>query len=143
MQREKAYREEMEYRKMREMEKDSYIKIRPSDFKGFDAIDLGTEAPKKKNNMEKFYKVMKDTVLLNAGAIIKKEGKGYSYQVASDLWNTDAVKEGSNIDLNEYAVEHAPEWYERVYEVIDGGRKFYVSKGEAIARANADLAPKA
>lgn len=81
------------------------------------------------NMSDKYYRVKKDTAGLEAGAILKFEGNGY--KPISDIWNTDAVENGHTVYLVGYGVEHAPDWYERVYPINLLSKVVYKLKAEA------------
>lgn len=79
-------------------------------------------------NMEKFYRVKKDTPAWLAGAIIKHDGQ--DYKSVNDLfdqeWTSDKYYECFTV------VEKATEWFERVWPVmVDGGEIVYKVQEEA------------
>jgi hypothetical protein len=88
-------------------------------------------------NKPKYYRVLKDLPTLDAEAILKSDSDG-NYIPIEDFWCTDAVKDGDiNMSyLAGYAVEHAPDWFERVYEMSAFGKMVYVTKDEAIKQAS-------
>lgn len=91
-----------------------------------------------KKNMakEKFYRLKKDTPALNAGAILKKGDCDSDYQPISDIWDTDACESNNRSYFTAYVVEHAADWYERVYPVNLLTKTVYKLKAEAMEAMN-------
>lgn len=80
-------------------------------------------------SMDKHYRLKKDLPGITAGAVLKKFGS--VYEPINDLYNTDAVEEGTTPRYNIYSVEHAAEWFERVYPVNLLTKTVYKLKEEA------------
>ncbi len=80
-------------------------------------------------SMDKFYRVKKDLPWVTVGAVLKKVGS--NYKLVNDLYTTDAVEEGQDLHFIAYGIEHAPEWFERVYEVSLLTKTVYKLKEEA------------
>ncbi len=81
------------------------------------------------NTMEKYYRLKKDLPGSLAGCVVKKDGDGYS--PINDLFDTDAVDEGQEIFYSGYTIEHAPDWWERVYPINLITKTVYKLKEEA------------
>lgn len=109
---------------------------------GYTAPDEYWELIKvKETTMSKFYRVLKDTPVWEAGAILTKNSDG-DYEAISDLWNTDATDKHKDIIIElDTIVENSPEWFERVYEVKVLGKAKYLAK-EAAKEAHNKLVKK-
>ncbi len=80
---------------------------------------------------DKFYRVKKDTHVLVAGAILKKDGS--YYRAVDDIWNIEGSLElakaiESGWSEKEGVVENNPDWFERVYSVKSIKGMYYVAK---------------
>lgn len=89
----------------------------------------------------KYYRVKKETVAWNEGAVLEYDGSN-QYKPISDLWDTDArdrgVKLGRSYAECDYIVENSPEWFERVYDVTVLGKVKYLVK-DAAQKAYSEL----
>lgn len=85
---------------------------------------------KQSTSMNKFYRVKKDTPTMLAGCVVKKNSSG-GYSPINDLFLTDAVEEGASLNYTAYNIEHATDWYERVYEINLITKTVYKLKEEA------------
>lgn len=77
----------------------------------------------------KYYRVLKDTPLLRAGAIISDVETTRGYTAISDVWDSIEGLEGYWEGV--YLVENSPEWFERVYETSFLGKVAYHTKDKA------------
>lgn len=84
---------------------------------------------------EKFYKLLKPTYHLEAGAILKSDGG--NYKPVSDIWNTDAA-DGCTPSITSTYVEHVSNsaWFERVYAVNLLTKTVYKAKAQALEAMN-------
>jgi hypothetical protein len=80
--------------------------------------------------MARYYKVLKDTPLWHAGAIITNDyPHGYYKPIeTSTLWHTT---DHDNC-LTDTVVQHLPEWFQEVYPVNCLTKTIYKCKTEAI-----------
>lgn len=81
--------------------------------------------------MDRYYRLKKDTSGLLKGAILRKTEDVNYYSPMNELYHTDSIEEGVTPRYTSYGVEHAPDWYERVYPVNLLTKTVYKLKEEA------------
>lgn len=85
----------------------------------------------------RFYKVLKATPAFEKGAILTGDS---SYAPTKTLFMTEAAEAHSGYCEVKSVVENSPEWFERVYEVLNAnGGKQYLTRDKAQALALKDL----
>lgn len=91
----------------------------------------------KENDMttQKFYRLKKDTPAIVAGAILRNTCD--TYEPISDVW--EVFPDRPKSAWGEWIVEHATDWYERVYEVQVNGQTKYLLQADARAAVEANL----
>lgn len=87
---------------------------------------------------KKYYRVLKDLPAVDEGAILEDVGNGYA--PISDIWNNEGT-DPNGTKFASYAIEHQPEWFERVYETSIFGKAAYATKEAAQALAKKMFRP--
>ncbi len=84
---------------------------------------------------KKYYRVIKDTFMWEAGAILKfdsSQGSKGGYEAISDIWDATTLY-GEYISKS--IIEENPDWFERVYEINVLGKVSFATKEVAKATA--------
>lgn len=79
--------------------------------------------------MTRFYKQLKDTPTLRAGAVLGLLPDG-RYVPTSDVYFQTDAPDAPVVAYVPYWIENCPDWYERVYQLKPGELKF-VTREEA------------